>query len=115
MLSKKEQAEVIAECFDKDKVVLTCGIHKWSYGSKRPPTFNCPQCQMASFLGLMANTPPEKRMETMEMLEETVRHLVEADNRGEIDRIKLYKHPLITITREDGSVHEYNTDRTNTT
>jgi hypothetical protein len=92
------------EDVNSGKVLLTCGIHQWSYGQKRngkpvPPNFSCARCQMVSFMGLLCNTPPEKREETVEMLEYTIHHLIEADKRGEIDVNKLLKRPEVSIER----------------
>jgi hypothetical protein len=108
MLSESEKAQVLAECLDKDKVTVVCGKHKFAYGSKRAPKFNCPQCQFVCFLGLIVNTPPSKRQETMDALESIIHHLIESEERGEIDRTKLYAHPKLTIEREDGRVFNYN-------
>src|SRR5256885_311908 len=97
MLSDKERKEVLAELFDKDKVTLVCGIHNYVYGTKKPPVFKCPRCMMVTFLGLLANTPPSKRLETLEMLEYSTHKLVEANKRGELDAMKLLKHPKVFV------------------
>jgi len=101
LITQQDKEKLLNEVFDKDKVFLTCGIHKWAYGSKRQPTPGCKQCWMASFVGLLANTPPNKRLEVLEMLEYSINKLVEADRRGEIDRIKLFKHPQVTVSKEN--------------
>ena len=109
MLSNLQKEQILSEVTKMDsKFVLACSIHKRGYGSKKPPVFNCKECQMVQLVGLICNTPPDKRMETLEMLEYSTHKLIEADNRGEIDRAKLYKHPKITIEQEDGTVREYN-------
>jgi hypothetical protein len=100
-LDATDREKLLSECFDKNKVVLTCAKHKYSYGQKRPPVYNCKDCNMVSFVGLMCNIPPNRREEVMEMLEYSVHKLIEADKRGQIDRIKLFKHPQVTITRGD--------------
>ena len=97
MLSQKEKAEVLAEALDKDKVTLVCGIHNYVYGSKKPPVFKCARCMMVTFMGLLANTPASKRQETLEMLEYSTHKLVEADKRGELDAVKLRKHPKVYV------------------
>jgi hypothetical protein len=99
-LTKEDREKLIAEVMDPSKVVLTCGIHNWSYGSKRPPMFKCPRCNMVSFLGLLANTPPNRRDEVLEMLEYSVHQLVQADKEGRIDRIKLMGKPEVTIQKD---------------
>lgn len=87
--------KLLDEAMDPEKVVLSCGIHNYVYGIHTVPNFKCKQCMMVQFMGLMANTAPEKRQETLEMLEESIHHLYEAAERGEIDELKLRKHPKI--------------------
>lgn len=99
LITAKDRDAIISEAMDPKKVVLYCADHNWSYGSKRPPAFNCYKCTIASFIGLLANTPPARRDEVFEMLEYSVRKLIEADKRGEIDRIKLFKHPEVTFEK----------------
>jgi hypothetical protein len=109
MLTQQQKEAIIGEIAKKDgKFVLACSVHKRGYGSKKPPKFDCKECQMVQLVGLICNTPPEKRMETLEMLEYSTNKLIEADKRGEIDRAKLYRHPKITIEGEDGNVTKYN-------
>jgi hypothetical protein len=97
--SAEDRAKLVAEVFDKDKVVLICSKHKWAYGTKRPPVFGCKKCQMASFMGLMCNIPPARRLEVLEMLEYSVHHLVEAEENGTINDIILNKHPKVTVEK----------------
>jgi len=106
-LFKQEYVKkLLDEALDPQKVILTCGIHNWSYGLKNkfgkpvPPNFKCKQCTMVSFMGLLANTPPEKRQETVEMLEYSVHKLIEAEKRGEIDRKTLFERPEVSIERD---------------
>lgn len=109
MLTAKDKDAVLAEVTKKDgKFVLACSIHKRGYGSKKPPVFNCKECQMVQLVGLICNTPPEKRQQTLEMLEYSTRKLIEADNNGQLDRMQLYRHPKITVESEDGSVRTFN-------
>jgi hypothetical protein len=82
------------------KVILTCKKHAYSYGTKKPPVFNCRDCTMVSFVGLMCNTPPEKRQETLEMLEYSVNKLIEADRKGELRKQKFLARPEVTISKE---------------
>jgi hypothetical protein len=90
-------AKLIEEALDPNKVTLSCGIHNYFYSRTSKPNFKCKQCMMVSFMGLLANTPPEKREETVEMLEYTIHHLIEADKRGEIDHKKLLERPEVYI------------------
>lgn len=104
LFSRRDAEKLAAEALDPNKVLLTCGIHQWSYGQKRngrpvPPTFKCKQCMMVTFMGLIANTPADKRAETMEMLEYSVNHLIEAEKRGEIDKMTLFQRPEVSIER----------------
>jgi hypothetical protein len=95
---------LMKEALDPEKVILTCGIHGYSYGAKHSrPSFRCKQCQMVSFMGLLANTAPEKRQETVEMLEYTVHKLIEADKRGDLNRAEIMRRPLVTVER-DGQI-----------
>lgn len=89
--------KLIDEAMDPEKVVLSCGIHNVVYSRTMKPHFGCKQCMMVMFMGLMANTAPDKRQETLEMLEESINHLVEADKRGEIDHKKLLERPEVYI------------------
>ena len=106
LYSKRDAEKLASEALDPQKVHLTCGIHQWSYGSKNkhgqtiPPVFKCKQCMMVSFMGLIANTPPDKRQETVEMLEYSVHKLIEAEKRGEIDKMTLFKRPEVSIQRD---------------
>jgi hypothetical protein len=103
LFSKRDIDKMISEALDPEKVILTCGIHNWSYNQKNkygkpvPPNFKCRQCQMVSFMGLLANTPPDRRQETVEMLEYSVHKLIEAEKRGEIDKMTLFQRPEVSI------------------
>src|SRR5271154_3622069 len=77
-ISEKDKAQFLEEAPDPRKVTLVCGIHKYSYGSKRKPNFRFKQCSFVNSMGLIANTPPERRTEMLEMFEFTVNKLVEA-------------------------------------
>lgn len=96
-LNQLVKDKVVGEVFDKEKVVLTCGKHKFSYGMKRPPVFGCKDCQMVLFVGLLANTPRDKWQETVEMLEYSVHHLVEQDEKGELIKEEFLKRPEVWI------------------
>lgn len=98
-VSDHEKRKLLDEALDPNKVVLQCGIHHWTYGTKRPPTPGCKQCWFASFMGLLANTPPNRRLEVLDMLEYSIHHLIEADEEGRIDRIKLFNRPEVKIEK----------------
>jgi hypothetical protein len=94
-VGKQAFQKLIDEALDPEKVVLQCGIHNVTYSRTMKPNFKCKQCLMVMFMGLMCNTPPEKRQETLEMLEESIHHLIEAETAGRIDRVKLLQRPEV--------------------
>jgi hypothetical protein len=98
-LSEKDKAAYLAEALDPNKVTLVCGIHKYAYGSKKKPNFRCKQCAFVNSMGLIANTPPERRMEMLEMFEWTCHKLVEAAKNGSLTKNTLYKRPEVSIER----------------
>lgn len=99
-LTLKDQQEILSECTNKDKFLLVCSRHGRAYGQKRPPVAGCKECYMVDFLGLMANTPPNKRLEIMEMLEYSVRSLIQAENDGILTKQSFYKHPRVSIEKD---------------
>lgn len=96
-LNKLVKDKVVGEVFDKEKVLLTCGKHKWAYGDKRMPTPGCRDCQLASFVGLLAHTPKDKWLEVVEMLEHSVHHLIEQDEKGLLAKEEFMQRPEIWI------------------
>ena len=106
LFERKDAEKLASEALDPQKVILTCGIHNWSYGLKDrfgkpvPPNFKCRQCTMVSFMGLLANSPPDKRIEIVEMLEYTIHKLIEAEKRGEIDKKTLFNRPEVSIQKD---------------
>lgn len=101
LIDQRTREKIISEITKSDgQFTLVCETHNWSYGSKRPPHFDCKKCQMVSFVGLLCNTPPDKREEVVGMLEYSVHKLIEAENHGELNRMKLYKHPQVTIEKD---------------
>lgn len=103
MLTQKQKENVISGALDKDKVTLVCEQHQHVYGSKnadgspKKPVFGCKQCMFVEYLGLIVNTPEDKRQETLEMLEYSAHKMIEAEKRGEIDKMKLFKHPKVYV------------------
>jgi hypothetical protein len=97
------QADVDAAVKEKlqseGKVYLTCAIHNWTYGSKKPWNFKCPQCTKAAFLGLYMSIPPNHRDEFVEAFEEGIHHMVESAERGELQKMDFLKKPEITIEK----------------
>jgi hypothetical protein len=95
IVSEKDAKQLLEEALDPKKVTLTCGIHHWAYGSKRKPNFRCKRCLFTMFMGLIANTPPEKRKEQVEMLEWTIHQLIEAKDKKELQQF--FKHPEVYV------------------
>lgn len=98
-ISAKDKADLISEMMDPRKVVLTCGQHKYTYKGQRKPNFKCPKCNFVSFMGLICNTPPEKRQEQLEMLEFTVNTMIEEVKAGRLTKDTLLKRPEVSIER----------------
>src|SRR5690242_7304534 len=101
ILSADDKAEVLSSFVDKNKVLFHCAKHHFYYGQKRQPTPGCKDCILVSFVGLLAHTPPSKHREIVEMLEESVHHLVEAESRGELTIDTMFDHPHVTISKNE--------------
>jgi hypothetical protein len=100
-LTDVDKAKMLLEAADPEKVTLVCSQHHFVYNprSKRPPVFECKQCMMVAFVGLIASIPPNRRDEVREMLEYSVHKLIEADKNGMIDRIKLFARPEVSVQK----------------
>ncbi|SRR5260221_14669317 len=85
----------------KEKVVLVCGKHKHAYRDKKPPNFRCKDCWMVEFVGLLCNTPQDRWDETIEMLEYSINHMVEAAKNGTLQQQEFLRHPEVTISQEN--------------
>jgi hypothetical protein len=85
IISEKDKQQLLSEALDPTKITLTCGQHAYAYGGSVSPNFKCKKCLFTMFIGLLANTPPEKRMEQMEMLEFSVHELIEAKQSGKME------------------------------
>jgi hypothetical protein len=100
-VAKRALAEkILGGVLDKDKFMLVCDRHKRAYGSKKPPNFKCKMCAMVEFVGLICNTPPEKREETVAALEHFTQELLRSEAKGEIDLRELLKHPKVSIEKD---------------
>lgn len=82
------------------KIYLTCDEHKWTYGSKKPWNFKCPQCTKAAFLGLYMALPPSHRDEFLEAFEENIHHMIESANRGELQKQVFLNRPEVIVEKE---------------
>jgi len=91
--------ELVKSVLDSDgqKVVLTCGKHFHTYRDKKPPVMNCKDCWMVEFVGLLCSTPQSRWDEVIEMLEFSIHHMVEQEERGELQKQTFLKHPEVTI------------------
>lgn len=98
LMSEKDMQALVAEAMDPKKVTLTCGIHHYAYGGKLKPNFKCKKCMMTMFMGLIANTPPDKRKEQVEMLEFTVHELLDLEKKGQLP--ELLKHPEVYVNNK---------------
>jgi len=96
LLSKESIEKMAADVLDpSQKVVLVCGKHKHAYRDGKPPVFKCKDCWMVEFVGLFCNTPRERWDETLEMLEYSINHMVEAEKNGTLQQQKFLRHPEV--------------------
>jgi hypothetical protein len=77
-----------------DKVQLVCGHHNYIATRKRvngtvcvpPETRGCAQCWEVYYFSDLALTPPAKRQERLDELEEVIRHAVEFERTGKFGK-----------------------------
>lgn len=83
-----------------EKIVLICGKHNYVAARKRangvvavpPETHGCPECWNCYYTTDLALTPPGKRQERLDELEQVVRHLVEYEQKGKFsDDLELFE------------------------
>lgn len=106
ILTEKDKQQLISEVMDPHKVTLTCGLHHYAYGGKLKPNFKCKRCMFTMFMGLIANTPPDKRLDQMDMLEESVHGLLEAHQSGKLQ--DFFKHPEVYVNNKRVGVPKEN-------
>ena len=106
IISEKDKAALISEALDPTKITLTCGQHHYAYGGKIKPNFKCKRCIFTMFMGLIANTPPDKRQDQLEMLEFTVHELIEAKKSGKMQ--DFFKHPEVYVDGKQIGVPKVN-------
>jgi hypothetical protein len=96
-----------------DKVTLTCGKHNYVAAKRRanatvaiPPVPNgCKDCWMVYYVTDLALTPPGKRQERLDELEEVIHHAVEFEQKGTFGKdFELYdtKDPRFEVNVERG-------------
>lgn len=75
---------------ESEKVVLICGKHQYVASKKKangivvvpPNTRGCPECWKVYYVTDLAMTPPNKRQERLDELEEVIRRAVEYERTG---------------------------------
>ena len=96
--SKKELAELVTE-LNSPKIVRICDKHMYAGGRQKLPTPGCKKCAWAFWLWLLKETPPSKRREKLEELQQLVHHMSEAEDKGQLD-IKLFPYPVMTREKQ---------------
>lgn len=76
-MSPSQLEHFCSEVLDGQSVTLTCGEHGYVGGKQYPPTARCKRCWLVYFVTLYARTPPHKRQEALEHLEQVTHHLAE--------------------------------------
>jgi hypothetical protein len=85
--------KVLSE-IQSDKVTLTCGKHNYVAARKRanatvaipPNTHGCKDCWMVYYVTDLALTPPGKRQERVDELEEVIHHAIEFEQKGQFGK-----------------------------
>jgi hypothetical protein len=98
-LEQRIKSQLLEEVLDPQKVTLLCGDHNYVSGSVVPPTAGCSKCWLVYFVTEVGKTPPDKRHDKVEMLEQMVRHMIESEKTG--DNMKLFEHPEVKVEREN--------------
>lgn len=82
-----------------ERVTLICGKHNYTPTKKRahatlaipPNTRGCKECWMAYYVADLALTPPSKRQERLDELEEVIHHAIEYERTGQFGKdLELY-------------------------
>ena len=97
--SKKELAELVTE-LNAPKIVRVCDKHLYAPGGRNFPTSGCKACGMAFWMWFLKETPPEKRREKLEELQQLAHHMAEEEDKGTLD-IRLFPYPI--MTRDKGN------------
>lgn len=98
---------------NSDEVTLTCGKHNYVAARKRanatlaipPNTRGCADCWKVYYITDLALTPPGKRQERLDELEEVIHHAVEFERTGKFGAdFELYdtKDPRFAVEIERG-------------
>jgi hypothetical protein len=100
-----------------DKVLLICGHHNYTATRKRangtvcvpPETRGCAMCWKVYYVSDLALTPPSKRQERLDELEEVIRHAVEFERTGQFGKdFDLYEpgDPRFGVEVEKDAAHD---------
>lgn len=90
MLNPSEVSRIVDE-IASDKVTLICGKHNYVAARRRangvvavpPEPRGCAECQQVYFVTDYALTPPGKRQERLDELEEVIHRTVEYEEKGQ--------------------------------
>lgn len=108
--SPREQAALLDEVLDKDKVQLLCGEHSYVASQTPPQPSGCKNCWEAYYWYMIASTPPHLRQQRLGELERAVRNANQMYERGEFDFQPL-DHAIISTEKDalDDSTGAYTT------
>ena len=87
-----EKRKLLDEVLTPHRTTLVCGKHQYVGSGVPPLTKGCPDCWQVYFVHMIASTPPAKREEKLEELEEIVHKLVELQEKNQLD-FKPYHGP----------------------
>lgn len=90
MALTKEQQDYLNEVVDPQKVALYCGTHMYFGPSKagtvgEKPHMGCPKCCFVMYFHDLATTPPDKRAQRLDELDEVLHKVVEEVEAGRWD------------------------------
>jgi hypothetical protein len=117
-ISPTDLTSILAEN-DSERTQLVCGRHNYTPLKKRsngtvaipPNTRGCKECWFAYYAADLALTPPNKRQERLDELEEVIHHAVEFERTGRFDfvpdvnpTIRYHKDAADDLTGEDKKV-----------
>ena len=102
-LSESDKTDMLMEALDPTKVILRCGKHDY-FGpvkgfAEKKPQLGCSDCWRVFYMHEMANTPPDKRREKLEELEEVLHNVVQLVEQGKWD-VVINPHATIKIEKD---------------
>lgn len=93
------RARYLTEVLDPRKIQLTCSIHNYLPGRDIRQHTGCPQCIMADYVKMFAETPPELRAERLDQFEALIQTMCELEDKGKLD-ITLQRSPTLVIEKD---------------